>query len=163
MRTFAPSLLLLAALCAATAAAAELFKWVDERGVTNYSNEPPPAAATARKLARVESTISVYTPDDSFMQVVKATRERALQALAEPEPPRSPVARIGPPSLQSGYEQCLASGRLGCDDLYRSYAPVYLPVAAVYPLRSVPQTRFLARPPASRADPTRVSRSAALR
>ena len=131
---------------------------------TNYSNEPPPAAAIARKLARVESTISVYTPDDSFMQVVKATRERALQTLAEPELPRSPVARMPPPSLQSGYDQCLSSGRLGCDDLYRSYAPAYLPAAAVYPLRSIPQTRFLTpRPPASRADPTRVSRAATLR
>ena len=45
-------------------AAAELYKWVDERGVTNYSSEPPAAAATSSKLTRVENKISVYTPDE---------------------------------------------------------------------------------------------------
>ena len=133
--------MLLAALCTAAPAAAELYKWVDERGVTNYSNTPPAAAATANKLARVNNTISVYTPDENFMQAVKALRERNLKALSEPEPERSPVVRIA--TQQSGYEQCLMSGRLGCEDLYRSYSPAYLPGVALYPLHGVRPTRFL--------------------
>ena len=162
MRTVILLLIYLAAIGASAPAPAELFKWVDERGVTNYSNEPPPAAATANKLARVENKISVYTPDESFMQAVKVLRERALKALTEPEPQRSPVARIATP--QPGYEQCLMSGRLGCDDLYRSYSPVFLPAAAVFPLRGVRPARFHApRPPAVPADGTRVSRASPAR
>lgn len=135
-------------------ASAELYKWVDERGVTNYSNDPPPPAATANKLTHVENKISVYKPDASFMQAVRVVRERAIQALAEPEPARSPVARIA--TGQSGYEQCLASGRIGCDDLYPGYYPAaYLPLA--YPLRRVQPTRFLPPRPV-RHDPARVSR-----
>lgn len=155
MRAAIQLLVLFAATCAIAPASAELYKWVDERGVTNYSNDPPPPAATAGKLTRVENKISVYTPDDSFMQAVKAVRERAIKALTEPEPARSPVARIA--VEQSGYEQCITSGRIGCDDLYPNYYPAaYFPVGA-YARRGVQPTRFLPpRPPASGG--SRVSR-----
>ena len=138
-------------------ASAELYKWVDERGVTNYSSEPPPPAATANKLSRVENKISVYTPDDGVLQAVKAVRERNAKALTEPEPARSPVARIA--VEQSGYEQCITSGRIGCEDLYPAYYPAaYLPLAGYgYPLRRIPPTRLLPPRPLPR-DATRVSR-----
>jgi hypothetical protein len=156
MRAVYPIFALFALTCVSATASAQLYKWVDERGITNYSNDPPPPAATAHKLSRVENKISVYTPDDSFMQAVKAVRERSLKALAEPEPVRSPVARIE--AQPSGYEQCVASGRIGCDDLYPGYYPAaYLP-AAYYPYRRVQPTRFLPPRPAPR-DPTRISRS----
>ena len=149
----------LALTCAAAPAWAELYRWVDERGVTNYSNDPPPPAATANKLTRVENTLSVYTPDESFLQAVKAARERAHKTLSEPEPPRMPVARLAPPP--AGHEQCLAAGRIGCDDLYPVYYPVYYPgrlPAAVFPSLGVRATRFLP-PPAPAPDRTRVARS----
>ena len=150
-------LFMLAAVGASLPAAAELYRWVDERGVTNYSNEPPPAAATARKLSHVADKVSVYTPDENFMKAVKAMRERSLQALAEPDPPRNPVARIGSPP-QSGYEQCLASGRLDCAELYRGYVPAYPLVVRASPLFGVQPTRFLLPHPV--ADATRISRGA---
>ena len=125
MRAAAQPLILLAATLWVAPAGAELYKWVDERGVTNYSNAPPAAAAPANKLTRVENTISVYTPDESFMQAVKVARERSIQALAEPAAQRSAVGRIAVSSA-SGYEQCVSSGRLGCEDLYRTYFPAYL-------------------------------------
>ena len=158
MRTVVRLTTFLAAILAIAPASAELYKWVDERGVTNYSNEPP-AAAPANKLARVANTISVYTPDENFMRAVKAVREKAILALSEPEPPRSPVARIS--TQQSGYDQCLMSGRLGCDDLYRSYQPAYYLPAAVYPLRGVQPTRFLT--PRAAPDMTRVRGGTVLR
>jgi hypothetical protein len=138
MRFVIPLLSFLAALSATAPASAELYKWVDERGVTNYSNEPPPAAATVKKLARVEDKISVYTPDENFMKAVQALRERSIKALTEPEP--QPVARYAaqPPT---GFEQCLLSGRLGCEDLYSNYYPGYLPGA--FARRGVQPTRFL--------------------
>ncbi len=155
MRNPVQWLVLCAAMLAITPAAAELYKWVDERGITNYSSDPPPPAATANKLARVENKISVYTPDEGVLQAVKAVRERAIKALTEPEPARSPVARIA--VEQSGYEQCITSGRIGCEDLYPAYYPAaYLPVAA-YPRRGVQPTRFLPPRPVP-GDPTRVSR-----
>ena len=158
MRNAIQHTILLAAICAAAPACAELYKWVDERGVTNYSNEPPPVSAKTKKVDRVASTISVYTPDASFMQAVKAVREQSIKALSEPEPERSPVARIGPPQ-QSGYDQCLASGRVGCEDLYSTYYPVYTVGAAVLPWRGVRPTRFLPpRPTQLPANPPRVSR-----
>ena len=155
MRAVYPILALLALTCASATASAQLYKWVDERGITNYSNDAPPAATAANKLTRVENKISVYTPDEGFMQAVKAVRERSLKALAEPEPVRSPVARIE--VQQSGYEQCLTSGRIGCDDLYPGYYPAaYLP-AAYYPYRRVQPTRFLPPRPVPHA-PARVAR-----
>jgi hypothetical protein len=155
MRTYLrlPAFLIL--IGAIAPASAELYKWIDERGVTNYSSDPPPPAATANKLTRVENKISVYTQDEGVLQAVKAVRERAIKALTEPEPARSPVARIA--VEQSGYEQCVTSGRIGCEDLYPAYYPAaYLPVGG-YPLRRIPPTRFLPPRPAPR-DPTRVSR-----
>jgi hypothetical protein len=155
-------LLLACAVTVPTApASAELYKWVDERGVTNYSGDPPPPAATANKLARVENKISVYTPDDGVLLAVKAARERAIKAITDPEPARSSVVRIA--VEQSGYEQCIISGRLGCEDLYPAYYPaVYLPLAGGYPLRRIPPTRLLPPRPMPR-DSTRVSRASPLR
>jgi hypothetical protein len=162
MRTALHLLVACAAILAAAPAPAELYKWVDERGVTNYSNEPPAAAAIARKLARVESTISVYTPDESFMQAVKALREHAIKAMSEPEPQSPAVARISTPPTP--YERCLLAGRVGCDDLYRGYAPAYVPAAAVFPLHGVQSAFFPApRTPARPAGGSRVSRGPMVR
>ncbi|MEO8441830.1 MAG: DUF4124 domain-containing protein [Betaproteobacteria bacterium] len=155
MRAFTFLLGAFAAMLCVAPASAELYKWVDERGVTNYSGDPPPPAATANKLSRVENKISVYTPDDGVLLAVKAVRERAIKALTEPEPARSPVVRIA--VEQSGYEQCISSGRIGCEDLYPAYYPAaYLPVRG-YPLRRIPPPRVLPPRPVPH-DPTRVSR-----
>ena len=158
MRTFIQIFVLSAAIFAIVPASAELYKWVDERGVTNYSNEPPSGAAS--KLAHVENRVSVYTPDETLMRAVQASRERAIIAVSEPGPQRAVVARISS-QPQSGYEQCVQSGRSGCEALNRNYYPAYLPVAAVYPWRGVQPTRFLTPSAlAPRADQTRVSRGA---
>ena len=62
-----------------TVAGAELYKWVDVQGVTNYSNQPPPAGARAgSKMRVVEDKVSVYTPDKTLTQAMEAARTRAL-------------------------------------------------------------------------------------
>ena len=163
MRTVIQLLVFFAAIAATAPACAELYKWVDERGVTNYSNEPPPATATANKLTRVGNTISVYTPDESFMQAVQVWRERAIQRMSQPEAEPQAVARASVPP-QSGYELCLLSGRVGCDDLYRSHSFSYLPAVAVYPLRGMQAARFLnPHPSASRSVRTHASRASPVR
>jgi hypothetical protein len=60
--------------CAAFAHA-ETYKWVDERGVTNYSNNPPPAAKSAKAVQQVEERISYYEPDPGL----KAAAARPLR------------------------------------------------------------------------------------
>jgi hypothetical protein len=57
---------ILLALFAAAAplAQAETYKWVDERGVVNYSNAPPPEAAKgAARAQTVPDRISSYSTD----------------------------------------------------------------------------------------------------
>lgn len=42
MRRTLPAIMLLAGLLAAGATAAKVYKWVDDEGVTHYSQQPPP-------------------------------------------------------------------------------------------------------------------------
>jgi hypothetical protein len=140
MRAFIQLLIVLAASLATAPACAELYKWVDERGITNYSSDPPSDPKSAKKLAHIENKLSVYTPDEGFMQAVKALRERNIRTLSEPEPERQQVASMQP---QSPYEQCLASGRPDCDAQYADYYPGYLPGIAVFRGRPVRPTRFV--------------------
>ena len=60
---------------AAVPASAQVYKWVDERGVTNYSNQPPADPEAVKKLGLVEDRISVYTPDRALTQAVEAFRQ----------------------------------------------------------------------------------------
>src|SRR5205809_3252931 len=50
---------------------AETYKWVDAKGVVNYSNAPPP---NATKAATVPDRISNYTPDPSIKQAIDVDR-----------------------------------------------------------------------------------------
>ena len=140
--------ILFATSLAAEPARAQMYKWVDERGVTNYSSELPADPKATKKLAQVENKISVYTPDAAFMDAVKALQLQRKKALSEPEPERQQVYVIGARS-QSAYEQCLASGQPGCDELNNTYYPAYFPGLAVRRGRPVQPTRFLAPAPAS--------------
>jgi len=65
--------LLLLAL-AAPLAQAQTYKWVDERGVVNYSNTPPPNGA---KVQPVEDRISVYASDPLIAQAGAVDRRLA--------------------------------------------------------------------------------------
>jgi hypothetical protein len=66
----------LAAVFAAASVHAELYKWVDGRGVTNYSNQAPADPVAAKKVTTVEDRISVYTPDKALLQAVEAARQQ---------------------------------------------------------------------------------------
>ena len=66
-RLFALTLILLA-----PALRAETYKWVDERGVVNYSNTPPPSAAKAG-ARQVANRVSTYESDPGFRQAAAAS------------------------------------------------------------------------------------------
>ena len=55
------------ALLLAPAVQAETYKWVDERGVVNYSNTPPPAAAKAPQ--QIADRVSTYQTDPALRTV----------------------------------------------------------------------------------------------
>lgn len=80
----------------AGAVSAQLYKWVDERGQVNYSNQLPVDSKSADKVAVVEDRVSVYSPDAPLLRVIEADRERAARAAGEkPEVYQPAVAMIG--------------------------------------------------------------------
>ena len=94
-----PFLLLL--VLAAPLAQAETYKWVDERGVVNYSNTPPPAGSKLAAAAQpVEDRISVIPREPTFdrtMEIYRRLdlqeaewlqRQRLMAAATPPAPPR---------------------------------------------------------------------------
>jgi uncharacterized protein DUF4124 len=87
MRSPAPIGYLLACVvllgAATPAQSAQLYKWVDERGVTNYSNQPPADPDAVKKLAPVEGNLSVYSPDRTLAQATEAFREGSDRRLAD--------------------------------------------------------------------------------
>jgi len=116
--------LLVLALLIAPAAHAETYKWVDERGVVNYSNTPPPAAAKATQ--GITDRLSIIESDPALKRVAYAPpspRELMLQQewlqrqrlMAERQ------------NLQAAYPPA--------DPYYRGIYPGYFPAASVRRVR----------------------------
>jgi hypothetical protein len=84
-----PFLVLVSALCAAMPAAADtIYKWVDEKGVTQFTQTPPPAGTKVDKVdvrvpaARAEATPPAVAPEAPKMAEGKRKQreERCRQA-----------------------------------------------------------------------------------
>lgn len=113
MRQIAAMAGTLAALLAlpAAPAAAQLYKWVDARGVVNYSSQPPDASEAKGPVQSVQDTVSVYSPDAELVREMargrKSARRPATPAPAAPETPS--VVMLGgtpptpPPPVEEGY------------------------------------------------------------
>ena len=65
-------ILFVAGLCNA----AQTYKWVDEKGVTNYSSAPPTGAANAKVI---EERVSVTPTDPSLQNAIADMRAQALR------------------------------------------------------------------------------------
>jgi hypothetical protein len=132
-----PPVAFLALLALAPAVHAETYKWVDEKGVVNYSNTPP----VDRKSVRLDdeqgrvSTIEAY----DYSKSRAATREQALQervARLEQEAAHTrQTAALDAAAAAEAYrqwrEQCFAQRRVDCDDPYA--ASFVDPGYAVFP------------------------------
>lgn len=124
---------------------AETFKWVDEKGVTNYSNKPPPAGKAAKSLRTVEDRISTYETDPALVRA-KASPGRPDYAEAEW------LQRQQLMAMSAGYLDCSPPYRADCGyDGYRSGA--YYPYFAfpVFRSRLVHRTFFATSFPRSHA------------
>jgi hypothetical protein len=113
--------LLLILAAAALPARAETFKWVDEKGVTNYSNTPP--ARPAKAVQALEDRVSTYESDPSLK---RAAQNPARAGYAEAEwLQRQRLMAL------AGYPDCGSPYRADCgNDGYRSsayYPPYFVP------------------------------------
>jgi len=112
-RSFVPFAVLL--LASAPAFAAELYKWVDEKGVVNYSNEPPPKTKGGPAPTVVEDRLSVYTPEKSVTDAIERSKERRPQSPSrDSEPERRAKAALLPPPPPAAYDPCANPNDLNC-------------------------------------------------
>lgn len=154
-QAFIGSIIAIAAMMAAAPASAQLYKWVDERGVTNYSNQPPPDPKAVKTLRRVEDRLSVYSPDQALLQAIEDDQQNSLKRrnqraqieslenqLEAERRAREQAAAAAAREPQAAYERCLADGRTDCDATY-GYLPYAPPVAFVrnrHRRQHIPQT-----------------------
>jgi hypothetical protein len=157
-RLFRSTVAVAIALFAAAPVWAQVYKWVDDKGVVNYSSRPP----TDRKSALLDPnsvSVSTYTPVDVPAQAAKARPSESERMLAEKvaalerklEAERT--ARQSTEYAQARYleqraEQCLRDRRVDCDfgrfDPY--YAPYWTSVVV-----SRPHSHFRPKPPVRHA------------
>ena len=168
-----------AILLAAAPAWAQVYKWVDDKGVVNYSGEPP-AARNSVLLDPNSVSVSTYTPDPTLKKRAKTTagvNERALAeriASLERKLDAERYARLSLADAQSRvldqqYEQCLRDRRIDCDyagsDPYYTtpYGPTVVAFRPHMRARPIVPTRPALTPQPSRPSfvPSRVSRPGA--
>jgi hypothetical protein len=131
--------LLAAGLAFALPLHAETYKWVDEKGVTNYSSSPPAAAAKAKVI---EERVSVMPADPSLQTAVADMRAQALrrQEYAEQEYLQRQRLSVEKDMLAMMIPEC--PYRAECGDGYVAYA------YPGYAYAAYPYGRPVVRPPA---------------
>ena len=106
--------MVLCALMLPGIASAQVYRWTDERGVTNYSNKPP--AKSAKNVSTVQDNLSVYRQDAETLEMVKRMRERRN---ADPDSylrerrMREQVLVPAVPTV-AAYDPCLAGDAANC-------------------------------------------------
>jgi len=116
-------------------AAAQLYKWTDERGRVTYSNQLPVDAKAAQKTTVVEDRVSVYSPDAALLRAVETDRLNANRAATDRRDPPPAVAMLGTPSAAPAD----AAGPQVYDYPYVVGGGFYRPQR---PLHKVPQVRL---------------------
>src|SRR5215831_17579480 len=125
----------LASILALTAwpALAQVYKWVDEKGVVNYSSEAP-ADRKVTKLDPKAARVSIVGTDDSTKQMAMtrpSANERVLaekidrleRKLDEERYARRVSEAQTQAAADSWYQQCLRDRRVDCD--YAGMDPYY--------------------------------------
>jgi len=117
---------LVAAMLAVVPANAQVYKWVDERGVTNYSSQPPADSNVKLKPATVADRISVYAPEPAVQRAISAVSlgnvriltdriDSLERQLAADRHAWQYAAAAEARAAQAAYAQCLAERRVDCD------------------------------------------------
>jgi hypothetical protein len=106
---------------AAPLATAQVYKWVDEKGVVNYGNKPPAPAKGAKGPTVVEDRVSVYTPDPAVTQATQNARERSAlpnpggySSQTPPERRATPPMAAAPVPPPPAGDPCATLGDVNC-------------------------------------------------
>ena len=156
-------------------ASAQVYKWVDEKGVVNYSSQPP-IERKATLLDPNSVSVSSYTPDETLTRAATTTpsaNERALagriasleRRLEAERYSRQMLADAQARAQEMHFEQCLRDRRLDCD--YAGFDPHFAPYGPTIVVfrpnlrpRSIVPSRpvFAPKPPRPSFVPSRASR-----
>jgi hypothetical protein len=139
------------ALLATGPAWAQVYKWVDDKGVVNYSSRPP----TDRKSALLDPNsvpVSTYAPQEGPAPGADTAQSATEKALAERiaslerkldaeryARQRLAISQAAAADIQ--YERCLLNRRIDCDSAGIDPYPYYAPAVVVF------RPRRHARPP----------------
>jgi hypothetical protein len=94
-------------LASAPLTAGEMYKWVDDKGVVNYSNEPPAKTRGGKAPTVVEDRVSVYTPEKAVTEAIERNKERRPQAgAARGSEPERRAKAAPPPPPPVAYDPC---------------------------------------------------------
>lgn len=132
--------LLFAGLAAVTVAHAQVYKWVDEKGVVNYSSTPPPKGKGAVTLDESKGRVTtIPAPVRSDPAADPALRQRVDTLEREAAAQRQAALQQEAAAAEANrrwVEQCRAERRVDCDDPSRggfaygydyAYPPVVRP------------------------------------
>ena len=106
-----------------TTAQAQIYKWVDDKGVTNYSGTPPKGASSGMAPAIIEDRVSVISPQPALAPLGSAPAYDRLAALERELQAQRDALRyaISQAQQRSPYDQCLAAGlRADCDAMLQA-------------------------------------------
>jgi hypothetical protein len=131
---------------------AETYKWVDEKGVTNYSSSPPANAKLAEKTQVVEERLSVYTPDPGLLRAIQVRPPISAPMPYAPAGPYAPQHYAA--ATQPMYDGYPYGG-------YFPYVPVFVVVGHVHRPHPVPgpHVRTPSMAPSSPLQSARMSRA----
>lgn len=143
------TVLIPALLMAAAPAWADIYKWVDDKGVVNYSATPPAKKSDAKSpvktLEAAESRLSVYTPARTPETLREAPRENASESLrnrveqlenqlAAERGRRAYSLAEADDRKKRAYEECVRARLVDCDP---NRAPSSMSTLVPYPVMPV--------------------------
>lgn len=111
-----------AALCsvlAPLAHAADIYRWVDEKGLTHISDTVPPQYR--KNATRIDTSASQVSESDRALAAERAAREKAALDSSQPVPAKAPRAGELVPQNRPGASG-LDEKRAQCDEWRRAYA-----------------------------------------
>lgn len=110
-----------------TMALAEIYKWVDEKGIVNYGSEPPKGARKTEKLDAKVPTVSIVSPNAAASltgakyadQALRQRVERLERDLEDERRTRAAAAQTYDETeqlrLRQAREQCERERRVDCN------------------------------------------------
>lgn len=110
---------------------AQIYKWVDDHGVVNYSHQAP-ANRKAKELDTSAITLSVFEAEKPGHRAAPARSEvaslsdkidRLERQLEAERQARQYAAAVDARALQAAYDQCVSQRGVDCNVIYNGFYP----------------------------------------